>query len=175
MLTQGRVKELFNYDPETGELIRRVSVGKTKASDVAGCPNGQGYLQTMVDGNRYFNHRLVWLHVYGYFPEHGIDHINRNRSDNRLENLREVSQSCNMRNARQPSTNTSGVQGVCWNKRGQKWKARIGTGKKVLSLGYHSSFLEAACHRLAAEQCLNWGSCDSASPASKYVRENLCK
>jgi hypothetical protein len=173
MLTQERVKELFDYNPETGELVRKVSTSSNaKAGDVAGSPNNRGYLVTQINRERYLNHRLIWLHVHGFFPEHQIDHINRIRSDNRLENLREVSQSCNMRNACQKSNNTSGVQGVHWFKRDQKWQAHIQTGKKNHHLGYHSSFLEAVCHRLAAEQCLDWGSCDSNSPAYQYIKEN---
>jgi hypothetical protein len=65
------------------------------------------------------------------------------------------------------------VQGVSWDKQTQRWKAQIQIGKKKHYLGYHLAFLEAVCHRLAAEQCLNWGSCDSSSPAYQHVHNSM--
>jgi hypothetical protein len=171
MLTQERVRELFDYNPETGELIRKVSTNsRARAGDVAGGLNSQGYLMTHVDGGRYYNHRLIFLHAHGYMPENHIDHINRNCSDNRVENLREVSASCNMRNMRQSKANTSGVKGVYWNKAKNKWEAYIRANQKFCHLGRHSDFTEVVAHRLAAEQCLNWNDCDANSPAYQHLK-----
>ena len=130
-----------------------------------------GYLVVRVNGKLYYSHRLIWLWFHGYFPEHGIDHINRVRSDNRLENLREVSQTCNLRNCGLSVKNTSGVKGVCWVTRYGKWKARVRVANKVKNLGHHKTFTEAVAHRLAAEQCLNWEGCDSNSSAYRYMKE----
>lgn len=174
MLTQKRVKELFDYNPFTGELRWRIFVGgNSKVGGLVGSQNPQGYYRTELSGKKYLNHRLIWLYVYGYIPENPIDHINRNPSDNRLKNLRETSPSCNMRNASQLSSNTSGVKGVGWQKDKQRWAARIKVDKKSKNLGYFLCFLEAACHRLAAEQCLDWNDHDAKSSAFKYVRKEL--
>jgi len=170
MLTQERVKELFRY--EDGNLIRRVRTSNcVNIGDVAGCVNGLGYLRTMVDGKRYFNHRLVFLFHYGYTPENQVDHIDRNRTNNKINNLREVSNSCNVRNSKQPRNNTSGIKGVSWFKRAKKWIAYIEAGGSRKHLGRFTDLTEAIAHRFAAEQCLNWSNCDSNSPAYQYMKD----
>ena len=174
-LTQDRLKQLFHYR-EDGMLIWRIRTNSScKVGGVAGYKHSSGYLIAQIDGKQYKNHRLVWLWHYGYYPEHEIDHINRNRADNRIENLREATRTCNSRNSSIPCTNTSGVKGVYWNKWEQKWCAKITIAGKNFSLGYHNEFLEAVCHRLAAEQAEGWAGCDSSSPAYKYVQRHANK
>lgn len=171
-LTQGRVRELFEY--QDGNLIRRTSQGRRgKGGDVAGSLNSDGYMDTGVDGKLYRNHRLIWLWHYGYFPEHGLDHIDRDKLNNRIENLREASPSCNQRNTETRANNTSGVKGVSWCKRARKWRARIKINGEDIHLGYHDDPTEAVAHRLAAEQCLDWEGCDRNSPAFVFMR-NYC-
>ena len=174
MLTQERVRELFDYCVETGELVRKITTSNNaKKGAVLNTANKHlGYIQISIQKVRYYAHRLIWLWHYGYFPENGIDHINRDRSDNRIENLREVSQLCNMRNTGNVATNTSGVKGVCWDNSRGLWSARVSLKDKTKSIGRHVDFNEAVLHRLAAEQCLNWAGCDNASPAYKYAKEN---
>jgi len=97
-LTQERVRELFDYR-EDGWLVRKSrTANSTKAGDVVGCPNGRGYLTVMVDWWHLRVHRVIWLWHHGYMPENGVDHIDRDITNNRIGNLREVSHSCNMRN-----------------------------------------------------------------------------
>jgi len=170
ILTQEYIKELFNYDD--GNLIWKVRrPSNVKIGQNAGCLNKlTGYLGTSINNKRYLNHRLIWLYYYGYFPENGIDHIDRDRLNNRIENLREVSQSCNLRNAKTLSNNTSGVKGVCWNKNRGQWQSGIVVNNKNINLGKYNCFTEAVAHRLAAEQYLNWHWCDSSSPASIYIQ-----
>ena len=171
MLTQKEVRSLFNYDPETGELTWRATKGTALVGAKAGCDSGRGYLQVQVNRKLYYAHRLIWLWVHGYFPEHQVDHINRVRDDNRLENLREVTQQCNMRNSKQQSNNTSGVTGVYWVSKDSRWLANIKINSRLLHLGYFTDFTEAVLTRLAAEQCLNWEGCDSSSDAFRYLQE----
>lgn len=114
-------------------------------------------------------HRIVWLYHHGYLPENGLDHINRNVTDNRISNLREIAQSCNVKNAKQRSDNRSGVRGVSWMRRDSLWVSQIKGPGKSLYLGRYEDFDEAVCSRLAAEQCLGWENCDSQSPAAQYV------
>lgn len=174
MITQERVRELFDYR-EDGVLVRRVKVGRHVAvGDVAGFPGTRGYLNVKVDWKAYRIHRLVFLWHNGYMPENGIDHINRDKIDNRIENLREVGHTCNARNTSNRKNNTSGVKGISWSNEMRKWRAQIRVGGKEISLGQSADFLEAVCHRLAAEQAEGWSGCDSSSPAFKYVQENIC-
>ena len=118
-MTQIKLKEFVDYDPGNGVFTRKQLKVKCQVQpgDIIGTPDGLGYLRSSIDGKKYKLHRLAWLYVYGYFPENFIDHINRNRSDNRIENLREVSRQCNVRNCGNLKTNTSGIKGVGWLKR----------------------------------------------------------
>ena len=173
-LTQKRLKELFEYDRLTGIFINRTKRrGGVDAGTTAGTEDGIGYLRVSIDGCRYKLHRLAWLYVNGYFPENFIDHINRNRSDNRIDNLREATRECNTRNCGNFTTNTSSVKGVTRISRSKKWRVRIHHNKKMLDIGCFGSFDDAVCARLAIEQCFGWSGCDSNSPAYQYVQNNI--
>lgn len=175
MLTQEGLKELFDYDPETGALLRRISVGKGnrwRKGTIAGHISKQGYGRVRVEGRMYLIHRLVWLWHKGYLPENDIDHIDRDKTNNRIENLREVSKSCNLQNTGNPANNTSGVKGISWWKSKEKWRVRMYIHKKDNFIKYCVDFDEAVLHRLAAEQCVGSISCNSSSPAYKYAKEN---
>jgi hypothetical protein len=168
-INQERVRELFDYRSD-GELIWKVQTGsRALVGNVAGSPHNAGYKQIRVDGKIYLNHRLIWVWHHGYFPEHGLDHINRNRNDNRIENLREVSQSCNMRNCKQRTDCSSGVTGVCWHKRRSKWQARIRIPGKLIYLGIYDTLLEAAQARWEAEVKYGFPNCNSTSSAFLYL------
>ena len=172
-LTQKKLKQYLNYNPLTGEFIWIVTLGgRSKVGSVAGTLS-HGYIQIRISGKPYKAHRLAWLYVYGYFPEHDIDHIDRDPSNNKIINLRHVSRSCNVKNSGLRCTNTSGIKGVYWDKKSDKWRAQIKVNNKQHHLGFFTDFTEAVCHRLAAEQCLNWSSCDSNTPANDYVNCNL--
>jgi hypothetical protein len=165
MITQERLKEVLSYDPESGDFCWKVKVGPiAKIGDKAGS-NSYGYRSIRVDKRRYAAHRLAWLYVHGYFPEHQIDHINRVRNDNRISNLREVSQSCNMRNmvGRSPS----GVKGVY--KRCGNWEAKITVGGRSINLGTFSTKLGAAKARAEAEEKHGFITCDQLSEAKIFV------
>lgn len=126
-----------------------------------------------IDGKKYLAHRLIWMWKEGYFPEHQIDHIDRNKSNNKWNNLRHISSSCNARNVGVRQTNKSGITGVCWAKKVGKWKSYVRLNNKLKNLGDFFDFDEAVCHRLAAEQCVNWSGCDDNSPAYQYVQKML--
>ena len=169
LLTQERLKNLFYYDSFLGALIRKRAKATQRAGSIAGCLMPQGYLVTRVDNILYFNHRLVWLYVNGYFPENDIDHINKNPSDNRICNLREVSRSCNLRNAKQSCTNRSGVKGIHWDKQKNSWIVNIRHKDKNICVGGFKNFFNAVKARYHAEQKCNYVSCDSNSPAKEYL------
>lgn len=168
-LTQKRVRELLDYDPETGLLTWKVNRrGSARVGDVAGTMDGAGYIKLSIDSKQYLAHRVVWLWNYGYFPEYQVDHINRVKVDNRVCNLREVSATCNLRNSCVSTRNRSGVKGVSVNKHGCHASIMIG-GKQIHIKTVHD-FAEAVAHRLAAEQCLGYSSCDNQSSAFVYMQ-----
>lgn len=133
-LTLDRVQELFEY--RDGSLINRVRRGPFSfAGRPAGSINGNGYLQTWVDGHSFRIHTLVWfLHRQEWPVE--VDHINGIRTDNRIENRREVTRRENMRNKRVSVANSSGITGVGWSSAKQKWRACIKVDGKFIHLGY---------------------------------------
>lgn len=173
-ITQTLLKKHLNYDHHTGVftcITKRIGTGGV--GSVVGSPNDGGYLLITILGRSYKAHRLAWLYIYGYLPELNIDHINRNTSDNRIINLREVSHVCNMRNSGNRKDNTSGVKGVSWHKDRRKWVVQINLNGQRHYLGICSNFCNAVCLRLAIEQCLDWDGCDSSSPAFQYVQKNI--
>ena len=89
-LTQKRLKELLDYDPKTGIFTWKYANNNRKAGSKAGYKAKDGYIAISIDSKRYLAHRLVWLFVYGHFPKYDIDHINRIRDDNRIENLQKA-------------------------------------------------------------------------------------
>ena len=152
-LTQARLKELLSYDPNTGVFIWLVKrPPKIFIGSIAGSLNDRGYRRIDIDRKQHKAHRLVWLYIHGEFPNGEIDHINREKADNRLVNLRVVTRAVNQQNCALRKRNTSGVTGVCWDKRRQKWQAYVKVNKKQNSLGYFAKIEEAIAARKAAEK-----------------------
>ena len=155
-LTAEKLRSILHYDPATGIFTWKVSTSSSvKIGDITGCPNGGGYLRLWLQSRLYLAHRLAWLHTYGVWPKDQIDHINRNRLDNRIANLREVSHKQNQQNRSKPSNNTSGHPGVCWHKRDFKWQAQIKHNRKQIHLGFFATIEEAVAARKAGEK-LYW-------------------
>lgn len=153
MPTLKRLKELFTYDRNTGHLLSNKTTSfQRKEGEPVGGKKGNGYWMTYIDGVNYYNHRLVWYIHNGLIPKNKyVDHINRNRMDNRIENLRLVSFTGNTQNASIRSDNSSGVRGVSWFSPTKKWRARIKVNKKEVCLGYFKEFSDAIRVRKAAE------------------------
>lgn len=169
MVTQTRLKHLLNYNQETGVFTKRVNQGsRSKAGDIAGSKHGE-YLRITIDGKRYLAHRLAWLYVYGYMPENLIDHKDRVGSHNGIDNLREVSNQCNIRNSRLRKDSKSGITGVSWYKANDKWEATIRVDKQLVYLGRFDSLRDAAKARFEAEVKYNFLSCDEDSSAYRFL------
>lgn len=149
-LTQQRLKEVLNYDAESGIFTWVDNRSKAAKGKIAGGVDGHGYWIIGIDHVRHSAHRLAWLYVHGCLPNE-VDHQNHNRIDNRLVNLRSTDRSGNARNISKPMNNKSGVMGVSWTKRlgkrNDKWEVRA-CGK---FLGYFDDFFEAVCKRKSAE------------------------
>ena len=151
--SQGRLKELFAYDVETGELVWNVRKRGSTMGKVAGCKYRNGYTMVRVDGVRYLAHRLVWLYHHGKWPDAEIDHINRNPSDNRIENLRPATRQQNIANYGVSKANKSGFKGVWFHKDRARWIAQIQKDGKIHWLGAYKSAEDAAsAYRVAAER-----------------------
>ena len=140
-LTPHRVRELFEYNPETGEFIRRVARGGERRGARVKTLTDKGYLRIGIDGADYRAHRVAWLYVHGEWPADQLDHINGNRNDNRIANLRLATPSQNSANRRRLSRTLSGYKGVVPHQ--GKWVAQIKKGKTSFHLGCFSTAAEA--------------------------------
>jgi hypothetical protein len=169
--TQQELLALLSYNSLTGIVTWKASGKGRSGSLIAGTKDSRGYINITIDGNIYGIHCVIWCMLHGYWSEQFIDHKDRNPSNNKEYNLREISNQCNVRNSGLYSSNTSKVTGVTKNKRG--WQVSICVSQKRYYLGRSNCFLEAVAHRLAAEQCLNWSDCNSDSPAYTYVKEHI--
>ena len=156
-LTAERLREVLDYNPDTGVLTWRVRTGRGVRNDRAGLPAGSphkdGYTAVTVDGKTYLAHRLAWLHFYGRWPAGEGDHKDRDRTNNRILNLREGSKSFNQQN-RAPR---GGRIGIDFHKGTGKWRARIGLEGRSTLLGYFTEPEAAQGAYLAAKRELHPG------------------
>ena len=130
--------------------------------------NGYGCIR--YNRKLYLTHRIIWLLYHGYWSENLIDHIDRDVKNNRIENLREASPQCNVRNNGPLKNSTTGVKGVSWNKRTHRYEAYIENNGKRKGLGHHNTLAEAAMARLEAERENGWVDCDTLSSAAIYLK-----
>ena len=158
LLTQQRLKELLTYDLETGDFFWIKNRGPVKIGDKAGSKHKDGYLHIFIEGKHYLCHRLAWMYVHGEWPKKCIDHINGNKKDNRIKNLRDVEVSQNMHNQVNPQKhNHSGMLGVSWKKSNNKWVAQISVNKKKKHIGYFDERHDAQQAYLKAKKQLQSG------------------
>ena len=156
--------ECFDYHPNGVLVWRSRPIGhfRTKrswsksnsqyAGKPAGTVNGR-YLSIFINGVPYLAHRLIWAIHNGSDFSHEIDHINGDRFDNRIENLRSSSRSGQCSNRRISRNSTSGAKGVSWHRRIKMWQARVGASGKRHHLGYFSEKEQAAkaCREFRSE------------------------
>lgn len=136
----------LDYNKDTG-VFTRISTGR-----IAGTDTDNGYRKIGINNKRVYAHRLAWLMHYGYEPKGEIDHINRDRSDNRIANLRDVSASINQRNRSDWTVNT----GIRFRKDKQRWQAYIHVNNKFKSLGHFSCETAAKMARRVKEKELGY-------------------
>ena len=115
MITQERLKELFIYEPETGVFTRKYKKRTHNKKESHGWIQ-KGYWAIKIDGVKYLCHRLAFLYMTGSMPVDCVDHINRNRGDNRWENLRDCTHAENRKNNPINKRNTTGASGVSFRK-----------------------------------------------------------
>lgn len=152
-LTQEELKRRFYYDPETGVFTRKNFEKGCKLRRKVGTCNSEGYLSFHINIGKkrhdYKAHRLAWLYVYGCWPKHEIDHINHNKLDNRIANLRDVTRSANLHNCRSFKTKVYGCLGVSFT--GKKWVAKVSIDNKQIYLGTFTTKEAAHAAYLAAK------------------------
>ena len=143
MIDQEYLKSLLHYCPETGIFTRTRTSSRMVAGEIAGNPNGSGYLRISVANKDYRAHRLAFIWMTGECPEY-VDHINGNRSDNRWANLRAATNAENNRNRKPSQGSSSRYLGVTWRRNEKKWAAQIRIEGKQTHLGYFTNERKAA-------------------------------
>jgi hypothetical protein len=138
MLTQDELKSIFYYDQNTGIFFRF----KGKKLNSVGI---NGYFQTSINNKKYYLHRLAWLYVYGCMPNKEIDHINNNRSDNRICNLREVSRNQNSANTKLSKNNKSKHKNISLHLKTNLWRVVMTKNKKCIVNKYFKELNDAIC------------------------------
>lgn len=151
MITQSDLKEIFDYDTETGLFKWKAPGPGRRKTSIAGNLHPSGYIILFILGQKYLAHRMAWLYETGNLPEEDIDHINHIRNDNKWANLREATRSENCRNASLSKLNKSGVTGVFFRKLDKRWAASICVRGKQTYLGQFIDFDDAVDARRSAE------------------------
>lgn len=156
-LSAARLRELLHYDPHTGLFTRIVPRGRHRSGVAAGYLSPSGYVIIGVDGVLYRAHRLAWLYMFGKWPVHEIDHLNQIKTDNRIENLRDVERAHNEANkSAASSVSISGVRGVSPRPDGA-FVARIARRRKLIHLGAFHNISDAEAAYLKAKAELGIG------------------
>jgi len=163
--TPDLLRELLRYEPDTGKLFWRERPiemftaerhmnawnARHKNKEAFTASNDRMYRVGDIFSKAFKAHRVIWAIHHGDWPDDQIDHINGVRDDNRIENLRVVTNAENARNKSMRKNNKSGVMGVYWNKCKSKWSAEIQCNGKKIHLGYFTSKDDAAAARAAAD------------------------
>lgn len=149
-VTQSFLQEHFEYIPSTGDLLYRKRSKCHVPGEIAGVVHSQGYKVLALGKKHYLLHRLIWLYVYGVWPTQ-IDHIDHNRSNNQLINLRDVSAKQQQYNMSLRKTSSTLANGVSVIKRTNKYRAYINNNGKQVHLGVFDTLQKAQTARQAAD------------------------
>mgnify|MGYP003472828410 FL=1 len=132
-----KLRDTLAFCPDTGIFTWRTNRQKSLIGKENKEVLNTGYITVRVFGRRYLAHRLAWAYTYGHLPSAYIDHINGDKSDNRICNLRECSHAENHQNMAIQSNNKSGYIGVGWHRLRNKWRASITINRKHIHLGFY--------------------------------------
>lgn len=162
ILTPDALRSVIRYDEKTGVFTRLVRLAQRhhagdRADTLITAPLMYGYRRVSLFSQRYLAHRLAWFYTHGVWPKQHIDHINGDKGDNRIENLREVDDRLNLENLRSPkATNLLGVLGVHVIPNG-RIRARIQVRGKSVHLGLFDTLEDAQQAYLIAKRKLHEG------------------
>lgn len=112
--------------------------------------DGKEYWALNVNGKHLMAHRMAWLYVHGTIPKNQIDHIDGNGLNNCIDNLRDVTAAENSMNKRKYANNTSGINGVSWDRKKGRWEVKVTVNFKNKRIGRFNNLLDAACARMNA-------------------------
>lgn len=144
LLDVKEISKYLDYHPDTGVFTWKLKIRNHNIGDIAGNTNWRGYTSIWINGLQYSAHRLAWAICNGSWPSADIDHINENKSDNRICNLRQANRSENMFNRGKNKNNTSGFKGVSFCKYTNKWMAQITLCRKPMKIGRFKTKEEAS-------------------------------
>lgn len=186
--SQEYLRQLLDYDPETGVLTWKARTpemfsadgrdpqwkarnwnSKLEGKEAFNVKSPNGYLASLLNGKRLYAHRVIWAWFHGYWPGY-IDHINGDRADNRLSNLRVTTKVKNQRNVRYTKPSKSGVVGVNWFKQTSKWSVSIGCNGRSVWLGCYEDKLDAIAVRKEAEGLLGFSERHGFEDGIEYSR-----
>ena len=140
------LEELLSYDQRTGVFVWKANNRR------AGYVNTIGYVAIKIGPKLYYAHRLAWKMVHGSDPEYTIDHIDGDRSNNSIGNLRDIPKRMQHRNEGKQKNNTSGFTGVVWDKSKRKWRAEIKVNYRNVYLGRFDNIDDAIAARKKANK-----------------------
>ena len=153
MIDKSRVLSLLDFDEIEGVFRWKQWMGGTaKKGSISGAIDSKGYRQIRIDGRLYLAHRIVWLITHGEWPDHHIDHIDRNPLNITPSNLRKCTHAQNHQNVGVRSDNSSGVTGVSFLKKSGRWLAYININRKRIRIGEFEDFEDAVKARLEAKK-----------------------
>lgn len=152
--TLERVRQLFDYNPETGSFRAKTSRPRCRIGSEIGTLTSEGRKICRVDTTIYYVHRLIWLHYYGTEPPLIIDHMNGDAADNRIANLRSATCQQNSWNQKGKRSSKSGVKGAHWSSLERKWRSSMKRHGKCLHLGWFDTKGEAAAAYEAASRTM---------------------
>jgi len=151
------LRNIIDYNPDTGRITWKVRAdrspqwnGRYAHSEALNNLSRHGYFRGTINNRLYLAHRVAFAFVYGRWPHPEVDHINGNRRDNRIANLREVPKSQNAKNKRPSRRNSSGHNGIHWDSRNKKWIAQVKRHGQSSFLGRFKRVEDAIAARDAA-------------------------
>ena len=154
-----RVRELFECDLASGLLKWRITKNHlSKAGTIAGCVRADGRRVVRVDGVLHLAYRIIWVYAYGIPPKNGIDHLNGDPTDNRIENLRDVPQEINSHNHHRAHIDKkTGLLAGAYLMPSKRWMAHIGVKGKIVYLGRFDTEVLAHTAYINAKRELHQG------------------
>lgn len=151
LISHSELIRVLSYDPATGLFTSKVNRQRVRVGDILGTPNVRGYIRLTIHLKFYFAHRLAWFYVNKVWPSDSIDHINGDKSDNRIINLRECDCVENGMNRKVDVRSKTGVTGVCLVTKTGKYMAHIKLDSGRKYLGFHDTIESAISARKIAE------------------------
>lgn len=150
--------DALEYHADSGSFTWRTHSKRSNIGKLAGNIHNRGYWRIRIHGKTYLAHRLVWFFEHGEFPDSFLDHINGNRLDNRIENLRQANYELNAQNKRVAyKNNKCGFLGVRWSVTSKAWMASIKHKGVRTHLGVFKTPEEASAAYIAAKRRLHEG------------------